>query len=174
MNRFLALFFITSVVIFGQTRTYSPVQDTKSYTVWDVTACGGQDLPAGQIYQELVQHGVTPLFNVQAETLVTALPAKSIWAKVAKWAGYGVEVAALAVTVKAIAANQVIVDGLTAASGVLNGVIPYATKLEPNTAPAWSQLLVRDNQVLRVAPGNCDTAAVLGGRGKAFIVGVVQ
>jgi hypothetical protein len=155
----------------AQTITFSPSTDAPSYTVWAVTACGAQDLSAGQIYQDMVANGVTPLLNVQALDLLSQAQKKSFWSKAYTYGTYALAGATALMNLKVVQANPNWVKALNVADGALTTLIPLAQKNVSTTQPSWASLLVRDHDLIRVGTGDCQSVVVLGGRGKPFSVG---
>jgi hypothetical protein len=152
------------------TRTYSPQLDQPSYTVWDIVACGQQDLPAGVVYRELATHGVGILFNAQANDRLTTVEAKSFWARAYTWGTYAAAGIATLMNLDVVKAKPSYVKAGNIASGTLSFLIPLAQKSKPQSLPSWYPMLLRDHEVIRVGPGDCQTAIVLGGRGAGFTV----
>lgn len=169
--RFFALLIASVAICAAQTITFSPSLDTPSYTAWSVTACGAQDLPAGQIYQNMVAHGVTPLLNVQALDLLTQAQKKSFWSKAYTYGTYALAGATALMNLKVVQANPNWIKALNVADGALTTIIPFAQKNVKTGMPSWAALLVRDHDLVRVGTGDCQSVVVLGGRGKPFSVG---
>jgi len=151
-------------------RTYSPREDQPSYTVWNVVACGQQDVPAGQIYQELAAHGIGFLINTQANDLLATVETQSFWAQAFAYGSYAAAGLAALMNLDVVKAKPSLVKTGNVAAGVLNTLLPLAQKKAPAGMPAWYQLLVRDHDVVRVGANDCETAVALGGRGTGFTV----
>jgi|SRR6185437_14530474 len=151
-------------------RTYSPQSDQPSYTVWNVVACGQQDLPAGVIYRELASHGVGFLINAQAIDLVNRVEAKSFWSRAYTWGSYAAAGLSMLMNLDVVKAKPSWIKAGNIGSGTLNSLIPLAQKHTPVAPPSWYPLLIRDHDVIRVGANDCQTSVVLGGRGSGFIV----
>jgi len=152
------------------TRTYSPQSDQASYTVWNMVACGSQDVPAGQIYRDLANHGVGFLLNSQANDLLTAVEAKSPWSIAYQWGTYAAAGVSALMNLDVIKANASYVKAGNIASSTLGFLIPITQSKKPTSFPSWYAQLIRDHDVIRVGVNDCQTAVVLGGRGTGFTV----
>lgn len=158
----------------GQTLTFAP-QPLKlnAATAWGISACADRSasVPAGRIYRLMVDHGITPIFNVEAIALLHARQKKSIPAQIAKYAGWAATGFAFLATVDVIKANPSYVTGASIGAGVANLIGDQAAKEIPGQLQIEAALL-RDSDDLRIPDNGCVSGVVLGTTGKAFVAEV--
>lgn len=148
--------------------TYTPTAlDKKQAVMWKVVGCldaaapKSLELNAGNMYQALSTHGYHFLTMAESTDVMNTVQAKSFWARVVQYGGWAMAGGAAVMQFKIVAAKPQIVNGLTIGGGFLNTILPLAEKKVPGP-PSWIGLLVHDQEIVRLSPGDCQTRVVLG------------
>lgn len=148
--------------------TYTPTAlDKKQAVMWKVVGCldaaapKSVELNAGNMYQALSVKGYHFMTMAESTDVMNTVQAKSFWARVVQYGGWAMAGGAGIMQFKVITAKPQIINGLTIGGGFLNTILPLAQKKVPGP-PSWLSLLVHDQEIVRLSPGDCQTRVVLG------------